>query len=404
MTRKLVFASVTFAVSTLLLVTLAEFLLRWLQPTSELYLALTPGTRVVFEARHEAGIEGPSLYQVNSMGARAREWSQDRSSEYRVLAMGGSATECLMNDQERAWPAVLERELGTREGRTVWVGNIGRSGLASRHHVLQAERLLETYDPDMVVLLVGVNDLAGRLRGAFDRDDDFDFAMAFQVTPGETAALRWKNDPWFKRTRLWGAIRTLKYNWLHRSLDQDREGESTERWREMRRRGRRKSELPDLEGALEEYGRNLARIVELVRGRGAEPILMTQPTLWRADLAGEEERLLWMGGVGDFRTEPGAVYYTAGALAEGMDRYNRKLLDVCQKLSVRSFDAASIVPRTTEYFFDDCHFTDEGSRFLGPALADFLRSSEQSVDEGRGAASPEEHQGSEDENHEQDRQ
>lgn len=404
MRRKLVFALVTVAGSTLLLVASAEILLRLLQPTSDRYLALTPGTRVVFEPRHQPGVEGPSRYQVNSMGARAREWSDDRSSEYRVLAMGGSTTECLMNDQDRAWPAILERELGAREGRSVWVGNIGRSGLSARHHVLQAERLLETYDPDMVLLLVGVNDLAGRLRAAEDREADSDLAMAFQVTPGETAALRWKNDPWFKRTRLWGAIRALKYNWLHRSLEQDREGKSTESWREMRRRGRRERELPDLESSLDAYGRNLTRIVELVRQSGAEPILMTQPTLWRANLTEEEERLLWMGGVGDFRSEPGAVYYTADALAEGMDRYNRKLLEVCREQNVRCFDAASILPRTTEMFFDDCHFTDEGSRFLARAVAGFLQSSEQGVDKWRGAASPEKDQGSEDQHHEEDRQ
>jgi lysophospholipase L1-like esterase len=396
------FAVVTVTVSTAVLVALAEILLRFLQPTSDLYLALTPGTRVVFDPRYQPGVEGPALYQVNSMGARAREWSDDRSSEYRVLAMGGSTTECLMNDQERAWPAVLERELGTREGRSVWVGNIGRSGLSSRHHLLQAERLLATYDPDMVVLLVGVNDLAGRLRGGA-RDDDADLAMAFQVTPGETSGVRWKNDPWFKRTRVWGALRALKYNWLNRALEQDREGKATESWREMRRRGRRTSELPDLESALEEYRGNLTRIVELVRRRGAEPILMTQPTLWRTDLTEAEERLLWMGGVGDFRTEPGAVYYTADALAQGMDLYNRALLQVCRELSARCFDAASILPKTTAMFFDDCHFTDEGNLFLGRAVASFLRSSARGVDEGRGAASSEEHRDSLDRDHEKDR-
>jgi hypothetical protein len=44
LSRKLVFALVTVTVSTLLLVALAEILLRWLQPTSDRYLALTPGT------------------------------------------------------------------------------------------------------------------------------------------------------------------------------------------------------------------------------------------------------------------------------------------------------------------------------------------------------------------------
>ena len=147
-----VFALACIGVITLLL---AEATLRLLQPKSDRYLALPPSTSATFSTAR-AGVSAPALYQTNSFGVRGREWSEDRSSELRVLAVGGSTTECLIVDQARVWTSLLEQHLGKRhDGRQTWVGNIGQSGLSSRHHVVEARHLLDVYDPDVVTLLVG---------------------------------------------------------------------------------------------------------------------------------------------------------------------------------------------------------------------------------------------------------
>lgn len=361
---------------------LGELLLRALLPTSTTYLALTPGRRAVFNPQHQPGVEGPSLYEVNSTGVRAREWADDRESEYRILAVGGSTTEGLINDQQRVWTALLERELEALDGRRVWVGNIGKSGLNSRHHVLQLRHLLAVYDPEKVLLLVGVNDLSVRL----GRDEDYDprYAedaenrrrleeRAFEVIPGNLPGAHWREDPWYKRTRLWRLVRVLKYQVLEIPEAQDLEGRSTQTWRDLRAAGKRRDRLPPLEEALNEYARNLEEIARLAAGHGAELTLMTQPVLWRDDLTPDEESLLWMGGVGDFRARPGSTYYTPAAMARGMDAYNAQLLEVCERIGADCFDLAAEIPKTTEYFWDDCHFTDRGQAAVAEAIARFIR-------------------------------
>ena len=58
--------------------------------------------------------------------------------DYRILAVGGSTTECLFLDQDESWPAVLQRLLnGIGDEPHVWVGDIGVSVRATKHHVLQ---------------------------------------------------------------------------------------------------------------------------------------------------------------------------------------------------------------------------------------------------------------------------
>ena len=105
------------------------------------------------------GVAGPVHIVTNSKGIRGDEWSNDRSKEYRILAIGGSTTECLFNDQPNTWPALLQTKLGTVDGRKVWVGNAGHAGFTSRHNVLEMRYMPEQYDPDAVVILVGGNDM-----------------------------------------------------------------------------------------------------------------------------------------------------------------------------------------------------------------------------------------------------
>jgi hypothetical protein len=76
-----------------------------------------------------------------------------------------------------------------------------------------------------------------------------------------------------------------------------------------------------------------------------------------------------MGGVGDFRRRPGSLYYEPEALSRGMDAYNARLLEVCRETGADCVDLASAVPKVTRYFWDDCHFTDEGQALVAEAVA-----------------------------------
>ncbi len=172
--------------------------------------------------------------------------------------------------------------------------------------------------------------------------------QAFAVHPGRFAS-EWADDPLVKRTRLWLLLRHVKYQVLKRSETQDRVGLYLARWRALRAAGGRSAQLPPLEPALDEYARNLREIVRLGRAHGASVLLLAQPVLWRAGLTEAEKALLWMSGVGDFRSRAGALYYEPEALAQGMDAYNERMLEVSRDTGAACLDLAAAVPKTTEY-------------------------------------------------------
>ncbi len=369
--------------STLLAVLLGELVCRAILPDPDRYYIWRPGlVRVVTPTPGlMAGVEGPSRFTINADGLRSD--SRGRGAALKLLAVGGSTTACTDLDDSEAWPRLLQDLLSARRGRPdVWVGNAGHPGHHTREHVLQVERLLIQHpDTDAVLLLAGVNDLQLRLSlgDAFAPEDPSALSedrrrrlimQSFEVYP--EAALGATNL--LDRSVVWRHIQPLlaaSPGGRQSAVSQLRGGSMLARARRSRREAPRLDALPDLEGALGEYRANLRAIAREARARGARPVLITQPALWRADLSPEEEALLWFGWAPD-------GFYTAAALAEGMDRYNRALLEVCELDDLDCVDLAARVPRRPAMFIDDVHFSEAGARrvaevldeALGPLLSD----------------------------------
>ena len=378
--RQLISITLSILLGVVLACLIAELGFRIILPGSRVYRALTPKQEVTFNAQDYAkGVQGPALFKVNSMGVRGREWSDHRASEYRILCLGGSTTESLLNDQNRIWTALLEHKLEPREsGDETWVGNIGKAGLASAHHIVQLKHL-DIYDPNLIVALVGSSDFMSFLKqggeGSDSRND-----VELERTLEEEAFAIVPDRPFFdplgssyKRTRIWHLASELSQFVSHQSQFQDRDGLSLKRWRAMRAAGKRSDLLPSMDSALDAYGRNLKQMVKLAGSFGAPILLMTQPSIWRAGLSDAEKAQLWMGGVGDFREVGGSIYYAPEALERGMDAYNQRLLEVCRETGTPCLDLAKAVPKSADYFYDDEHFTDRGQELVATRVAEAIR-------------------------------
>jgi len=372
---RLLRAAAALALSSALALLAAELLLRASAPPRDGFFVWTPGLERTFhpDPARMPGIEGHSTFRIGSHGLRARELTP--SDERRVLAVGGSTTECLYLDQGETWPALLEERLGPG----AWVANAGVSGRLTRDHVVQMEHLLPALPPlEGVVMLVGVNDLMLVL-GKGDAYDprgldapgarERTLPRAFEVLPRELDPVGFPRS-----TELWRRVLAPLKARLSPPQAQDDAAEIYTTWRRHRREASRWiDELPDLAPALDEYERNVRAMASLCREAGARALFVTQPCLWSADPTPEQEALFWMGGVGDYQKTPGAAYYTAPALARGLAAFNERLRLVCAELGVDCLDLAALIPPDDAAFYDDVHFNEEGARRVASAIADVLR-------------------------------
>jgi hypothetical protein len=174
----------------------------------------------------------------------------------------------------------------------------------------------------------------------------------------------------FKRTALWRLGQRLRqmYKASKAPIVQDKTGDWLVQFRKVRSEASLLDGLPSLDSGLDEYERNITAIVQESRRRSLRIVLMTQPSIWKTEMSEHERSLLWMG----WRSE--GNYYTTKALMTAMGSYNRRLLDTCLKLDVECVDLASRLPRTTDVFYDDMHFNEEGARSVAAELVSYFRS------------------------------
>lgn len=356
-----------FALSSLVALAGVELGLRACRPAPA-FRVWPPGLEAELEPRAELmpGVSGTAHFRVSTLGFRAEERPADVA--HSILALGGSATECLYLDQDEAWPARLQAELGTLLARRVWIANAGKSGRTTRDHALQLRHLL-AQEPrfERVLLLTGVNDLCAWLAqgGKTAARPAEDLARAFSVLPPDfTGGACWQP------VALLELLRTLRVRLGGAPLVQDPAGTIYSTWRGHRQGARRWLDaLPDTAPALAEFRAALLDLLTSATRHAVQLVLVTQPALWSAELAPELEARLWLGGVGDYQQHPGSDYYTSAALARALALYNAELQAFAREHGLPLLDLARALAGDPSCFYDDVHFNEEGARRVASFLA-----------------------------------
>ncbi len=358
-----------------------EVTLRILLPSHEQYYVWPPNLSADFHPNPQIipGITGPSRFRINSSGIRGAEFADDQ--EHRILAVGGSTTECLFLDEEETWTYLLQERLTTLVQRRVWVGNVGKSGRNTRDHILHIKYLLSQYPTvHTIVALVGINDLLLRLtdshydpqyplRPVFEQEQQ---AHAFSVTPSPVPPYHYSRMGWWRAAR---QVKKVLREWRSgQELPvQDATGNMYVAWRENRKHAAELlDEVPDLAVGLEEYRRNLETMADLADRQSIRLILITQPTMWKADLTEQERDLLWMGWTGPSQSARATRYYSVEAMEKAMNRYNDTLLSVCEARKLTCIDLARQLPKDTTVFYDDVHFNESGARQVAAIITNHL--------------------------------
>jgi len=365
-----------FLGSLLLVALLLEGISRLVIPNR--YFVWPPGFEMTFDAGKNIthGVTFPSRLTINAAGMRGDLPREEQ--QYRILAVGGSTTICVYLDDARAWPFVVQQNVNRALGReAVWVGNVGRPGHRTDHHILQLQKLLAQHpDIDMVMLLVGINDLLANLPGSRPvttgpPDERQMLVMSFSIFPG------WDADtPWYQRNLIGRLIRLSSWRPMpgtEKLQPMDAQGEFVATLRRYRQRAAFfRDQPPDLAEPLAEYAANLNAIIDITRRHDVRVLFVTQPVLWSPDLGEPERKLLWAGGPPFFGLKDGATYLSAGALAASMERYNEVLRAVCRDRDVECLDAAARIEPTGANFYDDAHFTEPGAAALAGLVSDYL--------------------------------
>lgn len=136
----------------------------FLEPDSELGVRHIAGKKVVWR------LEGYSDEHLSSQGLRDREHAIKKPpGVYRIALLGDSATEGMQVGLDKTYGSFLERMLNERKpeernGKTVEVLNFGCSSYSNGQEMLQLEKQVKPFEPDLVILMYNRGDYIENIR------------------------------------------------------------------------------------------------------------------------------------------------------------------------------------------------------------------------------------------------
>lgn len=338
--------------------------IRWHNPHH--FYVRTPGTLIIRD-NSSSGLKGASLRPVIATNRLGLRGDLPGRAKVRILAVGGSTTECALLDQHKTWPYQLQ----IKSSHT-WVGNAGKAGNNCHHHLVALQKILPQLPKlDQVLILPGLTDLLFdfQIHHPPGLDKDWIEHEAFRYRP----AL--KHGMW----RFWTShfLQHLFNAITGRHPPGYRISTSPQIAKHRARRARVKADdfitdVPDMDLALAAFAKNLSALCELIARHGAVPILLTHPSIWHANASDEVNELLYAGGIGSPDTwdeNLNTKWYAADTLDRMLKAYNDTVLALCKDLDIQCVDLAAATPKTPDLFVDDFHFSEAGAEFVASVIA-----------------------------------
>lgn len=272
---------------------------------------------------------------------------------FRVLTLGGSTTRNFTLPEQDRYPHRLQ-ELLQRDNPalSVEVFNAGMDWFATKHSVINYATNLRDWQPDLVIVMHGINDV-------YRSFSDPDVAMG----------------PY---DRLWSHFYGPSINGAKPpTFEQDRFVHWAPYWfSDLRYITYRERDVPlERYVALPDFKRNLGYLVHDVRNDGASVVLMTEPSLYKDTMTDEERAVLWFGR--SFCKERKSFvdyeYPSPSSLGRAMSAFNMATKQLGAAEHVKVIDLDAEIAKNLENFSDDVHYRVAGAHQVAEVVAREIR-------------------------------
>ena len=303
---------------------------------------------------------------VNRWGFKGDEIELQKPNDVvRIFFFGGSTVHCGTIPFEETHVRLLEKRLKEEyPDIKLEVQNLGAEWHTTQHDVIKLLFDSREFSPDIVLTFHGINDLARSFEsdlfaeGEYRQDYRHYFgAVANLARPNKsalnflnTACGHWCSDFRFQQVRLAGP----EGNGLNGMLTMFfPKSESTEitHW-----------------NSLPAFERNLREFVRIAQEGQMEIVLATQPSLFRNDLSETDQEVLVFHKVHQFHGKHASL----ASMTAGMALYNDATRALAREQDVLLVDLDRQVPKTTEFMYDDVHYTRQGNELIAKEVGDAL--------------------------------
>lgn len=321
------------------------------------------------------GVKDEVVLDVTRFGVRSASLKSLRKGArtIRVMCIGASTTQSEFQSSRDAWWGILEAQL-QREfpEKKIELIAYGEGGAGAFRTVEWVRQNRQRYQPDVVVTLLGINDLVwhGGAGYHYDRAASLAHVRNVKNEIGVGTRVRTFLSDYSQLYNLQRAIR------LKRSHDPEMRAGRALDWgtadrKALQAKYQRMPAAAAIERApdpVEEFADGMEALLKELKDI-PEVVVMGQPVLWKEGLSVEESRSLWF----QVLTPKGPVRPSAIWAAQEMAKYNERQRGIAERYGRRYVDLPNGVTPSLDNFVDDCHFTDLGSHRVADVLLPTVR-------------------------------
>jgi hypothetical protein len=242
------------------------------------------------------------------------------------------------------------------------VQNVAAEWHTSQHDLIKLMFDAREFSPDLVIMFHGINDLIRSFgenvfsEGPYRQDYRHYFGAATNLArPGRTAMNffntaggHWCSDFRFQQVRIAGPEGNGLNGMLTMFFPKSQAVEFTD-WQ-----------------SLPAFERNEREFVRIARQSGMEVMLATQPSLFRTDLSKADQEVLIFAKTHQSQGKHASL----DSMVAGMQKFNDVTRKIAKDEPIAFVDLEKEVPKTTEYVYDDVHFTRRGNERVAEVIGD----------------------------------
>ena len=291
---------------------------------------------------------------------RGRTYTFERTTTFRIVCLGGSTTWGHHLEPDQTWPRILEESL-IALGYDVEVINAGRPWYTTVHSITNYTTHMRYYDPDLVILMHGVNDLTRGFPGPGEPPAEWDYGSYQGPMRNVLSGYRANN----RKTSLadWHPIKLARSSAIYRLA--------------LNCAVQRRSE-PDVNLGrenfltLDPFLAHLEYLAQLCLDDHCAVVLATQAHIYdRVDLNtlptfDSTMRETYM------RTRSDAPV-SAASLRSALKIIRESVLDVARFENIPVADAQQAIGGNAKYFIDDFHLNPEGNSVTARVVLEVVR-------------------------------
>jgi len=338
------------------------------------------------------GLKRDIIYERNGLGLRTLSIDSMNKPDdvIRILCLGASTTDQGTQNTEDMWMAHLERMLNAEfasSGKTIQMGTYARGGNKMHEVLTWANRRLESFEPDAVITLFGINTLCTET--SFLESIDFD-TLRDRVIESPTGkaseALARVSQIYRYSKQVASNAKQAAYLKKNGGLNFDIQGVPT--FRAQYWSTPIDNTVPDLPRRTTLFRDMTDYFADWLSERGIRQVILAQPILPHAEMdysvEGDQVKLAvdprtaTPEQVATARKELEAVWFvvntglsmvrmTPARMREDMDQFNATQQKIAEKHGVPFVPLDQLLKPNLENFFDDVHYTDLGSQRLAEA-------------------------------------